>query len=175
MFTVLTMMASTAASSAFAQWHAPDENSPACVASPAALANKSDIYQQIQGFTDEAGQAGLDALRGTWKFSNIFARATISFDFTEGGFFVQSEDDVREQVSICFDDPASGWIRVAVHEPGCPENTNLYIRSAGPGAFSLKAYSTRSVGSVKFTKRESEPQPPGQPKPPVKCQLPPAY
>ncbi len=167
---VLIVAALTAGTVANAQWNAPDHNSPLCVATPAELAQKPEIFGMVQTIVDQQNKTGLDAIRGTWKFSNIFARATISFDYDETGFYVQSEDDLPEKVSVCGDDQM-GFIRVAVHEPGCPENRNLYIKTAGINRFTLKAYSTRAVGSVKFKKLSDEPQPKGSPKPKVKCKM----
>lgn len=156
--------------SSFAQWNTPDEKSPLCVATPNELSQRPELLTMVQSIVDQGNKSGLDGIKGTWKFSNIFAKAMISFDYNDTGFFVQSEDDVPEKVSICGDDP-SGWIRVSIHEPGCPENKNIYIKSAGPNRFSLKAYSTKAVGSVKFKKISDEPQPRGTPKPPVKCHM----
>lgn len=153
--------------SAYAQWESPNEKTEGCVSSPAELILSAEVQPLISTLTDVNQNQGLAALQGQWKYSSLFAKATISFRFDDTGFYVQSDDDVPEKVSLC---PApKNWIRVSVHEPGCPENKNIYIQATAGGRITLKAYSTRVIGSVKFKKISDQPADAGSPKPKPQC------
>ncbi len=152
-----------------AQWTSPDEHSPSCASTPAELANQVETLARINTVESSDGKIGLDALVGVWKYSSAMGKATVSVYYDESGFFVQNEDDVPEKASLCIDDEKAGWVRVSLHDPGCPENKNIYVKAVKTDVIGVNLFMTRYMGGVKMNKASSTPLPPGLPKPPVKC------
>ncbi len=162
LFLTILAISSSLVSTAYAQ-NQPDHNRPSCARNPQELNQTAETLARVNAL------GGVDGLKGTWKLSNIFAKATLSFDYDQNNFYVQSEDDVRETVSLCINETKPDWVRVSVHTPACPENKNVYIKSLGANRMALTSFATRSVGTVTFKKASNVPQPPGSPKPPVRC------
>lgn len=160
---VLTISGSLVSASYVHAQAQPDENRPSCARNIAELDQKPETLARLKAM------GGVTGLKGTWNYSSIFAKAMLSFDYDQNAFYVQSEDDIRETVSLCVHESKPDWVRVSIHTPACPENKNVYIKSAGPNRMSLSSHATRAVGSVTFKKTSNQPQPPGNPKPPVQC------
>lgn len=135
-----------------------------CITKSSELSTKPSI----EAFIKTMG--GLDAIRGTWQLTGIpFVKDKLSFDFDSQAFYVQSDTDPRDAVSICIDDKEKDWLLILVGEPACTENKEIRIQPIETDRFRLRAYGTRVIGSAKFKKIAPSAMSPGTKRKPTRC------
>lgn len=134
----------------------PNEFSSSCAASPEELYQKPEILTLLEK-AKTTPILTLNSLKGVWQVQGIpFRSDKIGVNVTTGGFIVQIRDVIKP-ASICLDEGRTGWLRIAIHEPRCPENKNIYVRPLGSNLIEIEAYQTRLVGSARF--RRTNPNP----------------
>ncbi len=159
---ILTQRADALSPAAFA---APDANSPECAANPTELATKPDIIAAAQAF------GSLDQVAGIWKLTGVpFVKRVIAFTYDNFGFYVQNGNLPPQRASLCSYRTANGklLLRVSLHKPYCPENTNIYIQAVSPEEMAVTAYATQRVGTVRFKRKGQKPLPVNQ-VPQIRC------
>jgi hypothetical protein len=138
------------------QFAFPDANGPECAATPTELSSKPEIIAAAQTF------GSLDRVAGTWKLSNIpLVKKAIAFTYDNFGFYVQNGNLPPQKASLCSYKTANGrlLLRVALHQPYCPENTNIYIQAVSQEEMTLTAYATKDIGTVRFKRNGDDPLP----------------